>query len=112
MRRGDIFWSEIPDPNGSGPGFKRPVLVIQNDYINNSKISTVVSLMFTSNLKYKFHPNCVLLRADETGLPQDSILNCTQIYTLDKSLLIEHVSELDDSLMAVINERIKQVLDL
>ena len=56
MRRGDIFWTDLPDPSGSGPGFRRPVLVIQSDLLNQSRIATVVALMFTTNLKYQMHP--------------------------------------------------------
>lgn len=112
MRRGDIYWTDLPDPAGSGPGFRRPVLIIQSDLINQSRIATVVALMFTSNVKYKSHPNCVLLRSDETGLPSDSILNCTQIYTLDKSFLVENAGVVEDSLMAVIGEKLRLVLDL
>ena len=112
MRRGDIYWSDLPDPAGSGPGFRRPVLVIQSDLVNRSRIATVVALMFTTNLKYQMHPSCVLLRSEETGLPSDSILNCTQIFTLDKSSLVENVGSVDDSLMAVIGERLRHILDL
>ena len=112
MRRGDIYWSDLPDPQGSGPGFRRPVLVIQSDMVNQSKIATVIAIMMTTNLKYRYNPNCILLRAEETGLPNDSILNCTQIYTIDKTYLTENVGTLDDSLVAVISERLRQILDL
>ena len=112
MRRGDIYWSDLPEPAGSGPGFRRPVLIIQSDHINSSRIATVVALMFTTSLKFQFHPSCVLLRSSETGLPDDSVLNCTQIYTIDKRFLTEHVGSIEDAMMAVVGERLRHVLDL
>ena len=112
MKRGDVFWTDLPEPRGSEPGFKRPVLVIQGDHLNGSRIATVVALMFTTNLNYRYSPTCILLHSEESGLPKDSILNCTQIYTIDKSHLTDHAGTIDDSLMAVIGEKLRGVLDL
>jgi len=92
--QGEIWWADLPDPTGSGPGFRRPVIVVQGDSFNRSKITTVLCVPLTSNLKWAEAPGNVLLQSRLTGLPKDSVANVSQIITLDKSLLTERVGKL------------------
>jgi len=94
ISQGDIWWADLPAPVGSGPGFRRPVVVVQGDAFNRSRISTVVCVPLTTNTRWAFVPGCVLLTAHITGLPQDSIANASQVISLDKALLTEHVGKL------------------
>ena len=84
----------MPDPLGSGPGFRRPVVVLQGDALNRSRLATVVCVPLTSNLKWAEAPGNVLLRARSTGLPRDSVANVSQLVTLDRSVLTERVGRI------------------
>ena len=112
MRRGDVFWVDFPEPVGSGPGFRRPALVIQCDPLNRSRMATVVVLTMTSNLDAAQRPTCVLVRAAESGLPKDSLVNTAAIYTVDKTQLVESAGHIAPDLMLSIASRLRQVLDL
>ena len=94
MQRGEIWWASLPEPSGSGPGFRRPVLIIQSDDFNKSRIQTVVVAAITSNLKLAAAPGNVLLRSRASGLKRDSVVNVSQVITLDKSFLTERVGKL------------------
>jgi mRNA interferase MazF len=94
ISQGEIWWSDLPDPAGSGPGFRRPVVVVQGDSLNRSRIATVVCVPLTSNLKWAEAPGNVMLPARMTGLPRDSVANVSQIVSLDKMLLTSHVGKL------------------
>ena len=89
-----MYWANLPDPTGSGPGFRRPVLVVQGDALNRSRIRSVVCVPLTSNLRWAEAPGNVLLAARATGLPRDSVANASQIITLDRELLTEEVGKL------------------
>lgn len=94
ISQGEIWWADLPEPTGSGPGFRRPVVVVQSDTINRSRIATVVCVPLTSNLKWALAPGNVPLSARLTGLPKDSVANVAQIITLDKNLLNTRVGKL------------------
>lgn len=91
IRQGQVWWADLPAPAGSGPGFRRPVLIVQGDSFNRSRIATVVCAPLTSNLRWAEAPGNVLLQAEWTGLPRDSVANVSQIVTVDRSLLSEYV---------------------
>lgn len=93
IAQGHLYWAELPNPTGSGPGFRRPVLVVQGDALNRSHIRTVVCLPLTSNLRWAEAPGNVLLPSRTTGLPKDSVANASQIITLDRELLREEVGK-------------------
>jgi len=94
VAQGHVYWASLPDPTGSGPGFRRPVLVVQGDPLNQSRLKTVVCIPFTSNLRWAEAPGNVFLPAQATGLPKDSVANPSQIITLDRELLTEEVGKL------------------
>ena len=94
ISQGEIWWADLPAPTGSGPGFRRPVAVVQSDPLNQSRISTAVCVPLTSNLKWSLAPGNVTLSAGVTGLPKDSVANVSQVISLDKSLLTERVGKL------------------
>lgn len=92
--QGDVVWASLPDPTGSGPGFRRPVVVVQGDAFNQSRIGTVVVVPLTSNLRWASAPGNVLLKAARTRLPKDSVANVSQIVAVDRSVLSERVARL------------------
>ncbi len=87
--QGEVWWADLPEPSGSEPGFRRPVVVVQGDGLNASRIATVVCVPLTSNLRWAEAPGNVLLRSRTTGLPKDSVANVSQIIALDRAVLIE-----------------------
>ena len=95
--QGDVYWTDLPEPAGSGPGYRRPVVVVQGDPLNRSRISTVVCAVMTSNLKWAKAPGNVRLSARESGLPRDSVVNVSQILTLDRSRLTDRVGRVSAS---------------
>jgi len=110
MQRGDIWWASLPEPTGSGPGYRRPVLVVQADDFNRSQISTVVVAVLTSNLALAQAPGNVLAKARRTGLPMDSVINVSQLLTVDKRLLSEKVRALDLATMDEVDDGLRLVL--
>jgi mRNA interferase MazF len=94
ISQGEIWWADLPDPTGSGPGFRRPVVVVQGDALNQSRIATVVCVPLTGNLKWALAPGNVRLSSRTTGLPKDSVANVSQILSLDKELLTKRVGRL------------------
>lgn len=93
ISQGEVWWADLPEPTGSQAGFRRPVLVVQGDAFNRSKIATVVCVPLTSNLHWADAPGNVLLAAKLSGLPKDSVANVSQIITLDKASLTERVGK-------------------
>lgn len=94
VAQGEIWWADLPEPIGSAPGFRRPVVVVQGDALNRSRVATVVCVPLTSNLRWADAPGNQLLAARLTGLPKDSVANASQLLTLDKALLTERVGKL------------------
>ena len=91
---GEIWWADLDEPVGLGPGFRRPVLVVQSNALNRSRIATAVCVPLTSNLKWADVPGNVLLSKSDTVLPQDSVANVSLIVALDKDLLTERVGKI------------------
>ena len=94
ISQGDVCWAELPPPTGSGPGFRRPVVVVQGDALNRSRAATVVCVPLTSNLRWADAPGNVLLTSRMTGLPKDSVANVSQVVALDRTLLEEHAGRI------------------
>ena len=94
IAQGEVWWAELAEPSGSAPGFRRPVVIVQGDAFNRSRIATVVCVALTSNLHWAAAPGNVLLSSRLTGLPKDSVGNVSQLVTLDRSVLTERVGSL------------------
>jgi mRNA interferase MazF len=110
ISQGDIWWADLPNPIGSGPGFRRPVLVVQGDSLNRSSIATVVCVPLTSNVKWANAPGNVLLSSRSTGLSKDSVANVSQIISLDKELLTERAGRLSRTQLGLVLSGIDVVL--
>jgi mRNA interferase MazF len=104
VKQGDIFWVDLGEPRGSEPGYRHPHVVIQNTVFNISKISTVVVCALTSNLKRAAAPGNVLLKKGEANLRKDSVVNISQLVTVNKSDLVERIGTLSPA-------RVRQVID-
>jgi len=108
--RGEIWWADLPEPAESAPGYRRPVVIMQSDQFNRSRINTVVVVVITSNTNLANAPGNVLL--PKTSLPQDSVANVSQLLTIDKVFLTERVSALPMRYMQRIEDGIRLVLAL
>jgi mRNA interferase MazF len=110
IAQGEVWWADLPAPTGSAPGFRRPVIVVQSDALNRSRLATVVCVPLTSNLAWAEAPGCVRLPARATGLPKDSVANATQLVTLDRVLLTERVGRLSHAKLDLVLAAIDVVL--
>ena len=110
ISQGDIWWADLPQPTGSGPGFRRPVVVVQGDSLNRSRIATVVCIPLTSNVKWANAPGNVMLSPRLTGLSKDSVANVSQIVSLDKALLTDRAGRLQRTQLALVLSGIDVVL--
>ncbi len=112
MRRGEIWWADLPDPLGSAPGFTRPVIVLSADDFNQSRVATVVVAALTSSLKYASAPGMIKLAAGEGGVDRPSVVNLMALQTVDKSQLRDRLGSLPPVKMSEINEQLAVVLGL
>ena len=112
MKRGELWWADLPNPVGSGPGYKRPVLIVQSNPFNASRISTVIVATVTSNLALAEAPGNVRVGKADSGLPQPSVINVSQLITLDRSVLTKKVKALPGTVMEKVDVGIKLVLAL
>ena len=112
MKRGEIWWAALPPPSGSGPGFRRPVLVIQSDPFNDSRISTAIVAVITSNLALADAPGNVRAAKAESGLSKPSVVNVSQVLTIDKVLLTDRVRPLSAEVMQRVDNGLRLVLNL
>jgi len=110
INQGDVFWVDLGEPSGSEPAYLHPYLVIQNDIFNSSRINTVVVCELTSNLRRARSPGNVLLDEGEANLPRQSVVNVTQIYTVDKRELIEKIGSLSRRRLAQVLAGIELVI--
>jgi len=112
IQRGEIWWADLPAPRRSGPGFRRPVLVVQADSFSLSRIQTAIVAAITTNLELADAPGNVLLPARSAGLPRDSVVNVSQLLTLDRTFLTEHAGTLPPRLQRSVDEGLRTVLQL
>ena len=110
ISQGDVCWADLAEPVGSAPGFRRPVVVVQSDSFNRSRISTIVCVPLTSNLRLADMPGNVLLAASVTGLPKDSVANVSQPVTVDRDILTTAVGKLPDAKLELVLYGIDVVL--
>ena len=112
IQRGEIWWADLPEPRRSEPGYRLPVLVVQTDSFNLSRIQTAIVAAITSNVELADAPGNVLLPAPSAGLPRDSVVNVSQLLTLDRGFLIEHAGMLPPRLQRSVDEGLRTVLQL
>lgn len=112
IQRGEVWWADWAEPGGSEPGFARPVVVVQSDDFNRSRINTVVAVVVTSNLRLADAPGNVLLPRKSSGLPKDSVANVSQLITLDRSFLKRRVGRLASHKLAAVESGLRLVLSL
>ena len=110
IAQGDVWWAELGEPRGSEPGFRRPVLVVQGDSLNRSRIATIVCVPLTSNLKWAGAPGNVLIGSGTSGLPKDSVANVSQIAALDRAAFAERAGRLPETLLQLVLAGIDVVL--
>ena len=110
VAQGEVWWADLPEARGSGPGFRRPVVVVQGDALNRSRIATVVCVALTSNLKWATAPGNVLLPSSVTGLPKESVANVSQLVTMNKTDLTEQTGKLSRSKLELVLSGIDVVL--
>jgi mRNA interferase MazF len=112
VERGTVWWAALPEPTASEPGFRRPVVVVQADAFNRSRLRTVIAVVLTSNLRLAEAPGNVFVPARESGLPKDSAANVSQVITVDRSFLEEYAGQLPPRRMAAIGAGLRLVLAL
>ena len=110
IAQGDVCWADLGAPAGSAPGYRRPVVVVQGDDFNSSRIATTVVVSLTSNLRLAAAPGNVLLAGERTGLPKDSVANVSQLATVDRAQLSERVGRLNESELGLVLAGIDVVL--
>ena len=112
MKRGEIWWAELPEPSGSEPGYRRPLLIIQSNDFNKSNISTIIAAVITTNIRLAAAPGNVKLSSRSSKLPKDSVINISQVITIDKSFLSKRVHSVSPKLMSRVDEGLRIVLNL
>jgi mRNA interferase MazF len=112
IRRGEVWWASLSEPEGSEPGYRRPVVVVQSNEFNESRIQTVVAVALTTNLRLAAAPGNVLCSKSDTGLPRESVINVSQILTLNKIRLTQRVGKLPARQLRAVEAGLKSVLGL
>lgn len=112
MERGAVWWAELPDPVASEPGYRRPVVIIQANAFNRSRIKTVIAVLLTSNLRLAEAPGNVLIAAADSGLQKDSVANVSQVITVDKGFLSNRSGKLPSRVMKELDNGLRLVLSL
>ena len=112
VERGQVWWADLGEPAGSGPGYNRPVLVVQSNAFNRSRIQTVIAVVLSTNTRLIDAPGNVLLPARATGLPKDSVANVSQVITVDRDFLLELAGRVRGQLLSDVENGLRLVLEL
>ncbi len=112
MKRGEVWWASLPDPAGSGPGMRRPILVVQSNPFNESRIATVIVAVITSNIALAEAPGNVRVGKSDSGLTKPSVINVSQLLTIDRSFLTQRVRALPGGVMQQVESGLRLVLGL
>jgi len=112
VKRGEIWWASLPDPVGSEPGYRRPVLIVQSDEFNRSSIRTVICAAVTTNLNLAGAPGNVHLSTRASGLPKPSVVNISQLISIDRTRLTERIKAIDMPSMLQVDEGLRLVMTL
>lgn len=110
--RGDVWWADLPEPVGSSPGYRRPVLVVQSDAFNRGRLATVTIVALTGNVRLVDAPGNVLIPARASGLPKGSVVNVTQVLTIPRDMLTALVRAVSSSIMKQVDDGLRLALDL
>lgn len=112
IHRGDVWWAHLNEPRGSEPGYRRPIIILQADAFNRSRLSTVLAVVLTTNLRLVEAPGNVLIPSKNSGLPKDSVANVSQLVTVDRHYLDDRVGRIPPRFMAAVDAGLKLVLGL
>ncbi len=112
MKRGEVWWANMPEPTASEPGFRRPIVIVQSDEFNLSRINTVIVAAITSNVRLSAAPGNVSLSKKSVGLNRESVVNVSQLLTLDRTFLTERVGKISRNKMQEVDEGVRLVLAL
>ena len=112
IERGEVWWADLGEPDGSEPGYRRPVVIVQSDAFNRSRIRTVIAVVLMTNLRLVEAPGNVLLPAKATGLPKDSVANVSQVITVDRDFLLERAGRIRGQLLQDVDKGLRLVLAL
>ena len=112
VERGQIWWADLGGPDGAEPGYNRPVLVVQSDAFNRSRIHTVIGVVLSTNARLIDAPGNVLLPAKATGLPKDSVANVSQVITVDRDFLVEVAGRVRGQFLKDVENGLRLVLGL
>ena len=112
IERGDVWWADLGEPDGSEPGYRRPLVIVQSDAFNRSRLRTVIAVVLMSNIRLVEAPGNVLLPAKATGLPRDSVANVSQVMTVDRDFLLERAGRIRGQLLQDVDKGLRLVLAL
>ena len=112
IERGEVWWADLGEPDGSEPGYRRPVLIVQGDAFNRSRLRTVIAVVLMTNARLVEAPGNVLLSAKATGLPRDSVANVAQVITVDRDFLLERAGRIRGQLLQDVDKGLRLVLAL
>lgn len=112
IERGEIWWADLGEPDGSEPGYRRPVVIVQSDAFNRSRLRTVIAVVLMTNLRLVEAPGNVLIPAKASGLPRDSVANVSQVITVDRDFLLERAGRIRGDLMKDLHRGLRLVLGL
>ena len=112
IERGEVWWADLGEPDGSEPGYRRPVVIVQSDAFNRSRLRTVIAIVLMTNLRLLEAPGNVLIPAKTSGLPKDSVANVSQLITLDRDFLQERAGQLRGQPMKDLETGLRLVLGL
>lgn len=112
IERGEIWWADLGEPDGSEPGYRRPVVIVQSDAFNRSRLRTVMAVVLMTNLRLVEAPGNVLIPAKASGLPRDSVANVSQVITVDRDFLLERAGRIRDQLSKEVDRGLRLVIGL
>jgi mRNA interferase MazF len=112
LGRGEVWWADLPEPAGSAPGYRRPVVVVQSNAFNRSRLATVTVVALTGNIRLVDAPGNVLVPARASGLPRDSVANVSQVLTVDRGRLTQKLGRLPPRVVAQVDDGLRLALDL
>ena len=112
IERGEVWWADLGEPAGFEPGYRRPVVIVQSDAFNRSRLRTVIAVVLMTNIRLVEAPGNVLLPAKVTGLPKDSVANVSQVITVDRDFLLERAGRIRGQLLQDVDKGLRLVLAL